>query len=200
MPPVNQQPSQDYDFIVNSATAPKQSPLSNASKPKRIALVAGGLLLLFIIFTVIKGVLSGPSPTELYLPLVKDQQQLIQLANTASQQQGLSTVSTNSALTVQAALASDQTATLDYMSKNGKKLHPKEYTVGLSGALTDQLQTATQAGTYDTTYKDVMSQELQAYSRHLQQVYKQTNGQKGHDLLTKNYQSAELLIQQLQNP
>lgn len=197
MPPDNQQP-QNYDFIVNPSTPPKPSFLADASIAKRIILVGGIIIVLFILFSIIKGFISGPSDADLYLPIVQDQQQIISIAADASKQTSLSTKSTNSVLTVQAGMTTDQAATLTYMRSNGRKVKPKELVAKNSTTITQQLTASTEAGTIDQTYQSVMLQQLQTYSQHLQRVYKQTNGKRGHALLDNNYKSAQLLTKQLQ--
>jgi len=194
----DQQPApQNYDFIVNPAQQPKQSRFQGTSMPIRVATILGGLIILFILFTIIKGFLSGPSTVDLFLGIAQDQQQILVIAEDAGKQQGLSTVNTNSMTTITPSISTDQAATLAYMSKNGKKVNPKDISLKLNPSTIEQLTASAAAGTYNQTYADVMSQELNAYSNHLQQVYKQVNGKNGRELLTKNYESVQLLSQQL---
>jgi hypothetical protein len=197
MPPTEQQ-RPDFDFIVNPTPPPKRNLFTDASLPKRIAFIGGSLVILFVLFSIIKGVVSGPSDVDLYVSVAQEQQQIIHIASQASTQQGLSSSSLNSALTTAASITTDQSATLTYMQKNGKKVNVKTLAKGVSASIDEQFTASAAAGTYDQTYKSVMEQQLQAYARHLQQVYKQTGGAKGHALLTSNYKSAQLLEKQLQ--
>lgn len=207
MPPVTQQPQQqptpqpqNYDFIVNPQTEPpKQKFMANTSLPKKIIFFGGALIILFIVFSVAKSVLSGPSDVDKFVSVAQDQQQLISIATTVSQKTGLSTKSINSALTSQLGLSSDQSATLAYMANNGKKVKSKELNAGSSASINQQLTASVEAGTIDQTYQSVMLQELQSYLDNLQKVYKQTDGKKGHALLESNYKSGKLLVQQLQS-
>ena len=198
MPPASQQ--QDYEFIVNPAPPPKRNLLAEASLAKRILLILGVLLILIIFFNVLRGILGGKSDAEQFISVAQEQQQLIQIATNASDQQGLSTIATNSAVTTKAGISSDQVATLAYMKKNGVKVKAKQLKATLSASIDEQLTASAEAGTYDQTYKSVMGQQLTAYARHLQTTYKHTSGKKGHQLLTDNYRSAQLLLQQLQTP
>ena len=198
MPPTDQS-QQNYDFIVNPTPTPKRNPFAEASLAKRVAVIGGGLIVLFILFSIVKGIVSGPSEAEQYLSIVQNQQQLIAISSAASKESGLSTKSINSALTAQSSLATDQSATLTYMATNGKKVKPKDLVAKNSASLNAQLAASVEAGTYDQTYQSVMTQQLQTYMQDMQKVYKQTNGKKGHALLDTNYRNANLLLKQLEN-
>ncbi len=204
--PTSQQPSQlspqqampDYDFIVQSTEKPKPKPFQNTAKPVKIAILAGGILVLLIMFNIVRGAISGPSVGEKFLSVAQDQQQIIVIATTASKQQGLSTVNANSSVTTQLGVATDQSATIEYMGKNGKEVKAKDLSLLLNSKVIAQLEASAAAGTYNETYKTVMSQELEAYMNHMSVLYKQTEGKNGRALLDSNYKSAKLLLQQLQ--
>ena len=135
-----------------------------------------------------------------FLELAQDQQQIIIVAKTADEQPTLSSVNRNSAITTLSSTTTDQSATIEYMAKNGKKVKPKDLEKTVNPALTEQLTASVAAGTFDSTYKEVMATQLAAYSKNLKSVYEQTGGQNGRELLEKNYQNAQLLLQQLNTP
>lgn len=199
MPP-NQTPPQDYSFITDSTPQPKQSFSAGVSLPKKILIIVGGILFLLIIFMIVRSVFGGSSNMDKFLELAQDQQQIIVVAKTADEQPTLSAVNRNSAITTLSSTKSDQTATLSYMAKNGKKVKPKDLSETVNPKLTEQLTASVAAGTFDSTYKDVMTTQLEAYSKNLKTVYDQTNGQNGRALLEQNYQNAQLLLQQLNTP
>lgn len=149
---------------------------------------------------VIKGLFGGSSNMDQFLEIAQDQQQIIIVAKTADEQPTLSTASKNSAITTLSSTKTDQQSTLEYLAKNGKKVEPKDLAKTVNPALTEQLTASVAAGTFDSTYKDVMSTQLAAYSKHLKAIYDQTEGKNGRALLQDNYQNAQLLIQQLNTP
>lgn len=193
-PPV----ANNYDFIVNPSEKPKPKPFQNMGLPVKVAVMGGGIIILLIMFSIVRGVISGPSLGEKFLTIAQDQQQIITVATAASQQQGLSTVNANSAITTQLGITTDQAETVEYMAKNGKKTKAKDLSLMLDGKLAAQLEASAQAGTYNETYKTVMSQQLNAYMNNMAQLYKQIDGKKGKALLDENYKSAKLLLQQLE--
>lgn len=192
------QAASDYEFIVHPDERPRPKPFENTKLPVKIAVIGGGVIVLLIIFNILRGVIAGPSVGEKFLSIAQDQQQIITIVTEASKQQGLSTVNANSAITTQLGLGTDQTLTLEYMAKNGKKTKGKDLSILLDGKLIEQLEASAAAGTYNETYKTVMAQQLEAYLNNMSQLYKQIDGQKGKALLDSNYKSAKLLLQQLQ--
>lgn len=199
MPPNQNQP-QDYSFITDPTPQPKQGLSVGPSLPKRIFIVVGGLLLLLIIFMIVKSLFGGNSNMDKFVELTQDQQQIIVVAKTADEQPTLSSVNRNSAITTLSSTTTDQLATIDYMAKNGKKIKTKDLAQTINPKLTEQLTASVAAGTFDSTYKDVMTTQLEAYSRNLKSVYQQTNGKNGKALLEQNYQNTQLLLQQLNTP
>lgn len=192
------QPASDYEFIVHPDAHPKPKPMQNASKPVRIAVIAGGVLVLIVLLNVIRGVIAGPGPGEKFLSVAQDQQQIIVIATEANKQQALSTINANSSVTTQLSITADQMATTEYMAKNGKSPKPKDLSLMLNGKIITQLEASAAAGTYNETYKTVMTQQLEAYMNNISTLYKQVDGKKGKALLDNNYKSAKLLLQQLQ--
>ena len=188
----------NYDFIVNPTEKPKKKPFQNTGLPVKIAILGGGIIVLLIVFNIFRGIISGPSIGEKFLTIAQDQQQIITVATAASQQQGLSTVNANSAITTQLGVSTDQADTIQYMANNGKKAKTKDLSLMLDSKLTAQLEASAQAGTYNETYKTVMTQQLNAYMNNMAQLYKQIDGKKGKALLDSNYKSAKLLLQQIE--
>lgn len=149
---------------------------------------------------VVRGLFGGNSNMDKFLELAQDQQQIIIVAKTADEQPTLSSVNRNSAITTLSSTTTDQSATIEYMAKNGKKVKPKDLEKTVNPALTEHLTASVAAGTFDSTYKEVMATQLAAYSKHLKNVYEQTDGRNGRALLEQNYQNTQLLLQQLNTP
>ncbi len=206
-PAAPQQPNQPqspdspaYDFIVNPNKAKVKQPLlGNTSLPIKIGLVAGGLLVLFIIFTVLKGLVGGSSNLAPYVGVAQDQQELIHLVTAAGEQKDLSTTNQNFAATANLSLKTSQSEVLKYLRKNGQKVTVKQLALKISASTDSQLQAAAEATTYNQTFQDIMKTKLAAYSRDLQQAYNQSKGAKGKALLSDQFDQADLLQTQLKS-
>lgn len=194
-------PDQAYSFITNPEPPPKISILSKLpggnSMMARIGLIAGGLLVLLIIFTIFRSVLGGGSNYTGFITIAQDQQELIHLATNASQQQDLSTSNKNLAATMQLSLASSQGNLINYLIGNHQKIKTKQLNLKVSKATDDQLTAAAAATTYNQTFQEIIQTKLTAYSKDLQQTYKQSKGKRGHALLSDNYRQARLFQVQL---
>jgi hypothetical protein len=195
----------EYDFLVNSQKPPKRSlnllP-SNSSMPIRIAVVVGGLLILIIVFSIIRSVLSGGGNTPALTTVAQDQQEIIHLTQNATQGQqiSLSTTNQNFAVTADASLTSAQSQLLDYMKANGHKVKLKTLDLEISTTLDTQIKTAITNSTYDSTFKSIMQNQLSDYQQALRSAYQQTSGAKGRKLLSDQFNGAQLLIKQLNSP
>lgn len=198
--PPPQQPAPNYDFILSPAAPPKRRPLGGGSMLSRLLLVGGILVVLMIVFVVIKNLASGPSNYPVLLTVAQDQQELIHLSTAAGQQQTLATAAKNFATTAQFGLTSQQAQFTDYLKKNGHHVPAKTLNLKISKTTDDQLAAAASAGTYGQTFKEVMQSQLTTYSQDLKRAYAQTTGRKGRQLLSNDYDAAQLLLQQLSSP
>ncbi len=201
-------PQGQYDFITEPTRSAGGSPLSKlsggGSKLARLALLLGGLFVLLIIFSFVKGLLAGPGLIA-YVGVVQDQQELIHLMDGVTQQQaagqqGLSTTDKYFAITAKLSLTSSQSQLLKYLAANNTKVSPKMLSLKVSSAIDQQLAAALAATTYDQTFKEVARAKLTTYSTDLQRVFQQSKGTKGSLLLQSNYTQAQLLLTQLDAP
>lgn len=191
-------PEQAYDFITNPPAQPRNRfSLGSSSLAVRIMLFSGGLLVLLVGFVVIKNVLSGSSSLPGIVTVAQDQQAILHVLDGAGQQNDLSSSSQNFIATANLTLNSSQSDTIGYLSKNGHKLNKKEIGLKISSSTDAQLQSAQTAGTYDSTFKQVMTAKLNAYVTDLQSAYTQTDGPVGQSLLSDQYDQAKLLLIQL---
>lgn len=180
--------------------------LSGSSSPiVRIGIILGGLLVVLILFVIIKGLLSGPGNTPALTSVGQDQQAMIHIltngAGSDSQQQAtLSANSQNFAATAQLSLTSAQNQLVTYMKNNGKKVKTKTLALKISPATDQELTTAASNSTYETTFQKIMQTSLVNYQKDLQAAYKQTKGPKGRQLLSNEFNGAQLLLAQLKTP
>lgn len=200
-------PPPDYGFITQPPKPPRRGLTlpGNGSPLMRIVIVLGGLLVLLILFVVIKGLLSGGGNTQALTTVAQDQQEMIHIitngTTAATQQQAvLSSADQNFAATAQLSLTSAQKQLVAYLKTNGKKISLKTLNLKISPAIDQQLTTAASNSTYDTTFKQVMQSKLTNYEAALKAAYKQTKGRKGRQLLSNEYNGAQLLLTQLNSP
>jgi hypothetical protein len=191
-----QSPDQAYAFITNPEKPVKPSPLSSlltgGSLIARIGVIGGALLILLILFAIVRGIFGGGQNLDSLLTVVQEQQELIHLTTTASQEPSLATGNKNLAATIQSSLTSSQSATLTYMSKNGKKIKTAQLNQKVSATTDTQLKNATSAGNYNQVFRDVIQTQLNAYSNALNAAYGKITGPKGRDLLRENYRQLQL--------
>lgn len=191
-----------YDFIINpEKPATKQTLLPGAnSLLMRVVLVTGGLVVLIIAFSVVKGLISGGSNLPSLLAVAQDQQELVHLATNATQQPDLSTTNQDFAATAQLSLTSAQLQLLNYIHVSGHKVDPKVLNLKLSATTDNLLTAAAAATTYNQTFHDVMKTKLTDYTNDLNQGYRQTKGKNGRTLLSNDYNQAQLLLTELDSP
>ena len=190
-----------YDFIVNPGVAPKRSRLPGGNSVlARSLLVLGGILVLLVIFIVVKNLLLVDSTnTPLLVAAVSQQQELIHLSSKAVLEPTIEPTTKNFALTTQLTLTSQQQQLLAYLKGQGHKIAPKQLANQVSLATDQQLAAAASASTYDATFRQIMQTDLTTYKQTLQQAFAKTSGDAGRTLINKDYDSAQLLLQQL-NP
>lgn len=197
--PSMQPPQPNYDFIVNPAAPPKKPKFSfsGSSMLAKVIFVAIVLVVLMVAFTIFKAMTAKPNVSSYYVAVAQDQSLLTHIATQATQQSGASTVTLNSAVTVNASITSAQTELLAYMKTINAKATTKQLGLKVTPSVDSTLTNGATAGTYDTVYKTTMDAALATYMKDLKTAYSNTTGPKGKALLSAEFQSAELLVKQL---
>lgn len=193
-------PTDSYDFIMHPQDSPKQRWPRLESWPQRAAVIGGAVIVLWIILTILKSLLSSGFDVKPFLAVAQDQQAIIYVASyvsTQQQNQGLSANSQSFAATVQLSVSSAQAALVGDLLKGGHKLSSKQLNLKLSPSIQTQLTSAAAAGTYDQAFQSLMKTELNAYSADLVKAYGQYKDQKSRSLLNNYYNQAKLLLTQL---
>lgn len=193
-PPVVQP---NYDFITNPGQPRRAPVLGGNSMRTRVLIVAVGLIILIIAFTIVKGLLTGGGNKAAMLVVAQDQQALIHLSTGASTQTAISTSNKNSATTTKAVLTSQQSQLLIYLKKQKQSVPEAKLGLKISSRVDKQLADALASSTYDTTYHDVVKSQLTDYGLAIQAAYKVTPGPIARKLLDAEYNSAVLLQKQL---
>jgi hypothetical protein len=204
-PNASPSPAPDYSFIM-SPSAPQASsgglPGGN-SKVLRIAFISGGIMVLLVIFLIIKSVLGGNNANLPLTSVVQDQQAILHIISSTkdnSSDKSLAGDTQNFADTAQLALTTSQSDLLAYMNSNKIKVKPAVLSQKISSANDNQLSAASQAGTYDQAFRQIMNQLLLSYQKDLQSAYPAAPGPKGRALIKSDFDQSKLLIQALQHP
>ncbi|HVC36724.1 MAG TPA: hypothetical protein VNE40_04780 [Candidatus Dormibacteraeota bacterium] len=196
-PPASSSPSSgNYDFIINPPKASRTSLLSVKSSPAGRLLVVVGALFVIVIVTSLLFKVFGSSSTSLTTSLVsltQSQNELIRVSSIGSQQV-VSQNAKNLAIDVQLSLTSSQQQLISYLKHYSSA--PSSKQLGLTqDKNTDQQLTAAQAaGTYDATFVSIILNGLNSYSATLARTYSAAKSQNLRQLLSNQYNSAQLLI------
>jgi len=205
-PQVTGPPQEPYAFITNpenpAAAAPTLlSSLNGKSLKMRIAVFGGGFIALIIIYSILKGLLGGSFDLQPFLAVAQDQQELIYLTSgpSASQpdQADLSAGYQNFIATTHITVSSTQTQLFTYLNENKQVIKPQLIGLRISAAVNNQLAGSVSSNTYQSTFQQVMTSELNTYTADLRAAYKETSGPKGRALLSSEYAQAVLLAKQL---
>ena len=189
----------NYEFFMNpEQPAQKTSRLtSSTSMPLKIGLVAGGLLILLIMFNVIRGLLAGPSNFTYYLATVQDQQAITHITSDALQQQDINTANKIFAATADASVTSSQSKLLGLLADSNKKVGDKQINLKISAKTDAALEAAAASGNYNAVFKEAMQAQLKAYMSDINATFNHTKSQAARAILQDQYNQAKLLSEQL---
>ena len=191
-------PEKPYDFILNPAPKPKQPLLPGGDKKiVKVGVVLGGLIILFILFSFVKGIVtSNPSADDL-TAVAQDQQVIIQMTTQAKLVRGLNETNTNFVATANPAVKTSQADMIAYLAKAGTKVKEKQLVKKISPETTKELLASAETNTYNETFKTSMTEVMKTYSSDLAAAYPKVKGPNGRKLLNETYTQAQLLLVQL---
>jgi hypothetical protein len=186
-----------YEFIVNPNTPKRRSSLFGGDAfLTRIALIAGGAVVLMIIAGVIISALGPKSITPSMLAIAQRQQEIIRIS-TDAYTKASSDDAKNFTTNVEASVTSSQQQTLTYLAGHGmKKVSPKVLALDQDAQADATLASAITAGTYDTAVVQNLTGQLQAYEQLLQTTFKQTTSKTTRQILQTDFTAANLLLEQ----
>lgn len=191
-------PDQPYDFILNPPAPPKKPLLPGGNnKIVRIGVVLGGVLILFILFSFIKGIVTSNPSVDKLTAIAQDQQVILLINNQADEVQGLNETNKNFVATATPAITTSQADMIAYLAKNGKEIKSKELVLKVTPETSKELAASIDTNTYNETFKATMTRVLDAYSKDLASAYPTVKGPKGKALLDDSYTQAQLLLVQL---
>lgn len=190
---------QDYDFIVNPNKPQGPSLLGGQQSMRdRLLLVGGLVLVLILVFTVISKLFFGGSPAVPALTAVlQEQQELIHLTATTSSVQGVNPQNASFAITTQLSIVSAQQELKAYFVANHFKVDQKVLVLRQSKSIDLQLANAASTSTYNPVFKETMQAQLNTYQKLLKQAYSVSTGAKARQILSKDFDSSDLLLKQL---
>lgn len=206
MPPQQQNTGQ-YDFFMSPEKPSKPSLLgggsgggNSSSLAMRVGLILGGAVVLIIIIVVLSSLLSGPSNIPHLLTVAEDQNELVNLATTGTQdatEAVTQNFSQNCALSMQSA----QGQLINFItSHGGGKPGSKTLALKQNPATDTALSNANASSTFDSTYINVMQNQLNVYKSDLNTAYKNSQNTAEKQLLANDYTDAQLLLQELNSP
>lgn len=202
-PPQPGEPGHDpYGFILNPekpAKPPMKLLPSGNSTLQRAAIFGGGLAVLLILVIVVMSFVSKGSQTgtEDIVAVAQQQTELARIA-TDGTENATSSTTKNLAANLQASMTSAQQQTVAYLKTTHHKVSTKTLSQKKSSTTDTTLQNAKDAGTYDSTFTNIVQQDLTAYAAQLETAYKTKPGPKGEALLNSQYEAAKLLNTQSQ--
>jgi hypothetical protein len=191
-----------YDFIVGHNQAAKQ-PLSLPKLPgtnsllTKLLMALGAFILLIIVVSVGKSLFSGPTNVPALTTVAQDQIELMHIATNAAQEPDISSDNTTFIATLQLSVTSSNSQLINYMSVNGHKVGQKELNLKISNTTDQDLTTAETAGTYNQTFDQIATTQINTYLSDLNSAYNLTKGPKGRALLTSDFNQAKLLLTQI---
>ena len=201
LPPPPQQPVVDpYGFITNPQVQQVRKAPLGVKDPflqKLLVVVGGGAVLIIVIILVMNIFFGGKSNTQQLLEITQRQQEIVRVitANSAAlNSQDLK----NFAANAQASVRSDQTQLLAVVTKAGTKTDAKVLALKRDADTDTLLASAKSTNTLDASFKQILEAELTAYALAIQTAHKETSSKTTKALLAEQFQSAKLLLQQLQ--
>jgi len=194
----NEQPSNNYDFILNpEKNKARRAPSSGSQTTRLLVVVAGGIGLL-IIFFIVTSIISGSSGSVLvdFYKLAAKQKDIIDITTDATKN-SQNTTTLNNAATVRAVLTSESTQTNSILSKLGQKKPAKLIAPYSNTKYINQLQQAFNGGTYDSTYDALMIARLGDYAATIQTTYTATKSTATKKQLQSFYDDTKSLVQNI---
>lgn len=184
------EPNDQYDFITNPQATPKKSIGSGMSKKKIALFAGGGILILGIIISVVVSITGNqPTNTDYLLAVAAKQSEIIRVSDIAIKEaKGIE--ARNLAMTTKLSLRSDQSS-LTTVLKSQKVKIPK----AAENPKTDAMLTnATQNNRFDEVYLKFIQAELVDYQKKLNTAYKTSVNKKLKEAIGIQYQNASIII------
>lgn len=195
-------PTTPYDFFMkpqrNNRPAGKIGglipPAKAGNKKVRIAMVAGGLIGLLVIFSIVQALLPKDSSGQELIGIAQAQTEAIRVSDLGNKADASDirfwAINSNLSLT------SDKNALLSYMQKNHFTYSAKALSATHNAKTDQSLKDATSSSTYDSTFKPLYLAQLHSYLTLLKQRQVNSTGPNEQKLLASCIDHVNLLLQQ----
>jgi hypothetical protein len=189
----------NYEFIMSPNQSDSKSRGGLPQLPglnnniSRIAVGIVGLVLLIVVISLGKSVLSGSSNYTNLLAVLQDQNEIVHISSEATSQPDISATNQTFVSTVNLVLANASTQLNTYLVANHHKISPVEADFKQSATLDQSITNAESSGTFNQFFEQTASTQLDTYIADLNSAYKLTSGPNGRDLLKNDYSQALLL-------
>jgi hypothetical protein len=189
-----------YEFITGT---PAPQPTSKVPLPKiagepnsvrrRVIIVAGGVIVLIIVAVIVQSIIGniGKANVATFATVAQDQSEIIAISKKATNQATAQAVK-NLAITAQLSVESTQSQYLNEMHKVGTPLNTKQAAKD-DPTIESDLTNAITTGTYDSTYVQIMQNQLTSYASALQAAFKAAPIHSLKTQLTSDYAQVQLI-------
>ncbi len=191
-------PQSNYDFIMNPGTAPKRSLSAGPAAGRRMFVLVGVVVVLFLVFFVAMAIKGGGGASANLTTIAETQTEIVRVSGEGVNSQGITaTANQNLAINVQLTVSSQLSALKAFLKTQGTKLSDKTLSLKKNTTTDTQLTTAQQNSSYDTVFAQIMQTELNGYLNELKSAYQADTGLKTRALLSADYTQAAMLYNQV---
>ncbi|MCA9348736.1 hypothetical protein KC878_01160 [Candidatus Saccharibacteria bacterium] len=189
----------EYDFFLNpqTQTSPKRSfsPNGQPSMLKRLMVVVGGICLLIVIAWVVFGIVLKPDtgPADRLAEIYSEQADLLDIASGAKSKIRSSESQELLAGSV-VLLNSDHFAINSLLEKLGREVTKLELQNAVDQTIRDELNAATSANTYDTSFYELYTNKLLEYRSQLAEAYAGTDSTSQRETINQAYANISILL------
>ncbi len=190
-----------YRFIMEPPKKPKPpvnnklGSVSNNPFLMRIIFIVGGAVVTMIILAIFFNTFfATKTNTTDIVDIVETQQEIIRVADQGTR--ASSGDVKNAAVSTKLSLITEQQGWLTFLQKHGRKVAPKELSLKASSTTDKQLTNAIATSTFDSTFTQIMRNELTAYAAALKDAYTNSTSTSEKNMLSSNYGQVQLLLKQ----
>lgn len=199
MSPQNQ-PSNQYDFIMSKEKAVKPKVTLPAGSQNQRIIVFAGIIVLVLIFVVFITKLAGRGGEDKaqFVGLIQQQSELVRVATLGTGEQSANADLRNTATNISLAVSSDKQQLIAVLAKKNIKLKGKEINGVANQKTTTLLTNARAAANFDSTLITTLSDEMDDYQGGLEKMYNQTKSRSIKASISQAYQNTQVLQKQLE--
>ncbi len=192
--PAPESPGQ-YDFILNSQSAPKRSILQNmgGSKKQRILVFAVGGALLLLLVILLWSLLFGGKKEPALLEIAQTQSELMRVSQLGGQKASSSSakaLAVNTELTI----TSQQKTILEQLKKQKQKTNAKVLAAKKNSKTDEVLSQASTNNRFDEVFAQTIQSELVDYQKLLRSAHDASSNQALRNIYDNDSKQAALIV------